>query len=226
MSARQTTFVIGLICIVQLLAQLAVGASPIWENAFPTTSAPERVYFRAHYLDGRGQTHELQVWRDGDRRLRRRTDDAIDLYVDRDKAGELDFRIVDHRRRVVIRADRTSLHRVGRFTSWIGLAHVLDVPHGTYIVTTLSDTPGSPSPFDECAWFRLETGVPSPGVNDICWSSKWGLPLAIETASSTERLTQFSIDEVRAFEADHNAFAVDTSKFIEIDARLDDGLFD
>jgi hypothetical protein len=227
MSARRTAFVIGLLCIIQMLSQLAEGASPEWEAAFPSTAAPERVYFRAHYLDGRGQTHELRVWRDGDRRLRRRTDDAIDLYVDRDKAGELDFRIVDHRRHVVIRADRTSFHRVGRFSGWIGLAHVLDVPHGTYVVTRLSDAPASPTARDECAWFRLATRVPLPRVSEICWSRRWGLPLAIETTSGTEeRLTQFSIDEVRAFEPDHTTFAIDTSKFIEIDARPDDDLFD
>jgi hypothetical protein len=224
MSALRTAFAIGLLCIAQTLSPRAEDASPEWEAAFPTTSAPERVYFRAHYLDGRGQTHELRVWRDGDRRLRRSTDNAIDLYVERDKAGELDIRIVDYGRRVVIRADRSSFHRVGRFTSWIGLAHVLDVPHGTYVVTRLSEMPRSPSS-GECVWFRLETSVPSTRVNEICWSRQWGLPLAIVNRTE-ERLMQFSIDEVRAFEPDHATFAIDTSEFIEIDGRPDGDLFD
>jgi hypothetical protein len=226
MTTGQIAFTVGLLCILPAAPLLAQGLPPEWEAAFPTASAPARVYFRAHYLDGDGQTHELRVWRDGDRQLRRRTDDAIDLYVDRDKAGELDLRIVDYGHHLLIRADRTAFHRVGRFTDWIGLAHVLDVPHGTYLVSKLSN-PSESSPMGECSWFRLETRVPSTKVSNICWSRHWGLPLTIKTTNSKgEHLTQFSLQEVRAFESDTTTFAIDAAQFIEIDARTDGDMFD
>jgi hypothetical protein len=226
MTAGQIAFAVCLLCIFPAAPLLAQGMPSEWEAAFPTASAPARVYFRAHYLDGDERTHELRVWRDGQQRLRRRTDDTIDLYVDRNKTGELDFRIVDYARHVVIRADRTAFHRVGRFTDWIGLADVLDVPHGIYFVSKLSGQSNS-SPRGECAWFRLETSVPSTKQSDICWSREWGVALTIETTNSKgEILTQFSIDEVNAFEPDHATFAIDAPQFVEIDARTDGELFD
>ena len=226
MTAGHTAFTIGLLLILPAGPLLAQDVPPEWEAAFPTGAAPARVYFRAHYLDGDGQTHQLRVWRDGQRQLRRRTDDAIDLYVDRDKTGELDFRIVDYARHVVIRGDRTAFHRVARFTDWVGFAHVLDVPHGTYFVSKLSN-PSESSPRGECAWFRLETRVPSTKVSDICWSRQWGLPLTIETTNSRgQHLTEFSIDEVNAFEPAQTTFTVNAPQFIEVDARTDVDLFD
>jgi hypothetical protein len=103
---------------------------------------------------------------------------------------------------------------------------VLDVPHGTYFVSKLSN-PSESSPMGECAWFRLESRVPSTKVSDICWSRHWGLPLTIKTTNSkSEHLTQFSIQKVHAFESDTTTFAIDAAQFIEIDARTDGDLFD
>ena len=225
MNLRRIALGVGLSCILQAAHGLE-GLSLDWETAFPIAAAPEHVYFRAHYLDGNGQPHVLQVWREGARYLRRQTDSAIDLYAHRDNASEIDFRIVDHSRRVIIRADLPSLHHVGRFTGWPGLAHVLEVPHGSYVVTAFSGATTS-SPVGECAWFRLETTVPSAGVNEVCWSRQWGLPLMIlKTTHKDERLAQFAIDEVRVFEPDSTTFAVEAKEFLEIDARPDRDLFD
>jgi hypothetical protein len=225
MSFRRMALTIGLLCITQAGSHVVEGASPEWEAAFSIFSAPNRVYFRAHYLDGHGQTHQLRVWRDGKRRLRRQTDSAIDLYVDQDKAGEIDFRVVDHTRHVVIRGNSTSLHRIGRFTGWIGLAHVLDVPHGPYLVTKISGELESPSS-SECTWFRLQTTVPTVSVNEVCWSGQWGLPVAVVKIIGKERLLQLTIDEVHTFEPDSAIFDIEAEKYIEIDARPDSDLFD
>jgi hypothetical protein len=221
-------FALGLLCLAQaaLPPQGAEAASLEWEAAFPTASAPEHVYFRANYVDGRGHASRLQVWRDGNRRLRRQTDDAIDLYAERNETGGLDLQIADHKRQVLIHADPASFHRVGRFTGWTGLAHMLEAPRGVYTLTRLEQAPPSP-PIGECVWFRLEATVPAKSVNDICWSRQWGIPLAIVAINSQgARVTQFSVDDVRAFIPDPAIFAVHAEKFVGIDARPDGDLMD
>jgi hypothetical protein len=189
-----------------------------WEAVFPIAAAPARVYFRAHYVDGNGTSHKLQVWRDGDQRLRRETDDLMDFYVDRDAAGNFDYHIIDHARRILIHADRLTLYRLGRFPDWRGLAHMLDIPHAPYQLTILPRAAQS-TLFGECKWIRLQAAE-SPSLDDICWSQAWGIPLTIEDDRDGERMTQFSIDDVHVLQAnDENVFTIDNKGLIEIDGR-------
>jgi hypothetical protein len=214
------------LCILQTLSAQADGASSIWEAAFPIAAAPAHVYFRALYIDGLGQSHILEVWRDADRRLRRKTDDAIDLYVTMKASGEPDYHIVDHKRGAVIHADRLTLYRMGRFSGWLGLAHVLDAPRGAYTVTSLPKAPASKST-GQCAWFRLEVAEPVRTLNDVCWSARWGLPLEINStdANGDSATARFSVERVNEFQPTDAIFDIGQEP-LNIDARTDGDVSD
>jgi hypothetical protein len=209
-------------CWVVLLAASTpgAGAQVAWDEAFPTASAPPNVYFQARYRDARGERHRLQVWREADARLRRKTDEAVDISVERDLSGRYVYRVVDRAKNAVVATDRASLYRTGLFLEWRGLAHVLDVPRGSYQITriavVLQETAHGP-----CVWFRLETTQPSPAVSDICWSSRWGLPLIIRAPGAGE-MDHFRIEEVRTFVPDASTFAVSPEGLLRIDAGPDE----
>lgn len=143
----------------QAMSLRADGPSSVWQATFPIAAAPAHVHFHARYLDERGAPHTLQVWRDGEQRLRRKSDAAIDLYAEQKAGSEIEFHIVDHSRGIVVRANRAALYRVGHFSGWLGLAHVLDVPHGAYMVRALAAPPEMKSG-GPCHWYRLEVSFP------------------------------------------------------------------
>ena len=122
----------GLLWLVSAAMVRAEDMNSDWEAAFPIWAAPQQVYFRAEYRDDLGRAHELQVWRQAELRLRRKTDQSIDLFVEKSQSGEYAYRLIDHDRKILINADRTALYRIGVFSDWIGLAHVLNIPRGGY----------------------------------------------------------------------------------------------
>jgi len=103
--------VAAMFCAMQAMSLRADDPSSVWEAAFPIATAPTHVHFHARYLDGRGAPHTLEVWRDGEQRLKRKSDAAIDLYAEQKAGGEIDFHIVDHLRGIVLRANRGALPR-------------------------------------------------------------------------------------------------------------------
>jgi len=161
-----------------------------WEKAFSLQQAPANVHFVARFSGQDGVRHRLEVWRYGRDFLRRKTDDALDLYVAaRAKdPGEYDYRFVDHRRHMVTDVQRSNLYRVGVFSDWFGLAHVLDRPRSAFALTPAS-APAAEGPRDtvgagqrSCVWRELRV-APVAGQAGaearICWSNRWALPLAI-----------------------------------------------
>jgi hypothetical protein len=209
-------------CGVVLLAASTpgAGAQVTWDEAFPTTSAPPNVYFQARYRDARGERHRLQVWREANARLRRKTDEVIDVSVERDLSGRYVYRLADRGTNTVVAADRSILSRAGLFLDWRGLAHVLDVPRGSYRIARIAVAPQETA-HGPCVWFRVETTQPSPAVSDICWSGRWGLPLIIRAPGAGE-MDHFRIEEVRTFVPDASTFAVSTEGLVRIDSGPDE----
>jgi hypothetical protein len=209
-------------CWVVLLAASTPGAGGqvAWDEAFPTASAPPNVYFQARYRDARGERHRLQVWREADTRLRRKTDEVIDVSVERDPFGRYVYRLADRGTNTVVAADRSILYRAGLFLDWRGLAHVLDVPRGSYQIARIAVAPQETA-HGPCIWFRLETTQPSPAVSDTCWSSRWGLPLIIRAPGAGEK-AHFRIEEVRTFVPDASTFALSHEGLLRIDAGPDE----
>jgi hypothetical protein len=223
---RGCALVSGLLCLLCAATIRAEEKTSDWEASFPTRAAPPQVHFRAVYRDDTGRTHALEVWRQADFRLRRRTDAAIDLYVEKSASGEYDYRLVDHDRKMLIRADRTTLYRIGVVSDWIGLAHVLNIPRGGYRITPALRQ-SERSLRGECVWQRLELTPQSSSANEICWSSEWGLPLEIGTMGVTDGWkSRFSIQEVGTFTPGPETFAVARDGLIEIDAGPDEEVSD
>jgi hypothetical protein len=195
-----------------------------WGKVFTTNSAPGNVYFRARYLDQAGKSHVLQVWRQADLHLRRKTDDRLDLYLDKDASGKYDYRLVDYSRQVVISTDRANLYRMGILSDWFGLAHVLNSPGGNYTITPRREAQTGAD--GKCIWYQLD--IASPGSSSrICWSNQWGLPLAIRAKTNgDEWRTLFNIEEIRTFYPASGTFDVPANGFLQIDAKADDNALD
>ncbi len=156
-------------------------ASLSWESAFPVTAAKGEVYLDAHFVGSDGASHRLQLWRKGTEFLHRKTDEALDLYLEHlDGKDDYTYRLLDHRRRLLIGVNRNHLYRIGVFSDWFGLAHVLDRPKTQYSVRA-----AAPLPDEEqraCTWrLLIRQGEESSSQSRVCWSAQWGLPLVIRT---------------------------------------------
>jgi len=194
-----------------------------WGKAFATKSAPENVYFRARYLDQTGKSHQLQVWRQADLHLRRRTDDLLDLYLDKNADGNYNYRLVDYARQVIISTDRANLLRMGIISDWFGLAHVLNFPRGNYTITPRQETATMPN---KCTWYQLEI-TSSRSSSRICWSDQWGLPLSIQARTNdSEWTTQFTVEDIHTFQPAPGTFDVPRNSFLQIEAAPDNNALD
>ena len=154
------------------------GSALKWEQAFPVSHPEAAVHFVATYLDAAGASHRLEVWRVGMRYLHRRSDDRLDLYAvpAAGPGAELAYRLVDHERHAVFDVARTNLHRIGVFSNWAAQAHVLERPATRYTLRKVAAPAGVA--VSGCDWRRIEPEGATP-ASTVCWSSRWGLPLAI-----------------------------------------------
>jgi hypothetical protein len=196
-----------------------------WQTAFPRAAvAAQSVYFRSRYVDASGVEHRQEVWREGSTRLRRLTDDRLDLIVERDADGEYQYRLADRERHIMVLADRTSLYRAGIFSDWEGLAYALSEPRAEHqlIAARASEqtTAGSCSPT------TVVVKTPAESASRICWSNEWGLPLSIQIRRGDDWVAQFEITEVRAFHPFDAVFQIDPAGYVEMDTRADDDLAD
>jgi hypothetical protein len=168
-----------------------------WEAAFPVESAAKDVYLDAHFIGSDGTAHRLRLWRHGSEFLHRRTDDLLDLYLRQTgNRGDYAYRLIDHRRRMSMDVSRNQLYRIGVFSDWFGLAHVLDRPKTEFVVREVA--PLSKDRLKDCSWRLLVRGVKqSQDHTRVCWSAKWGLPMAIRIRGAKgEWSEQFSADRV------------------------------
>jgi hypothetical protein len=176
---------------------LAEPAALDWQAAFPVESAVRDVYLDAHFVGSDGAAHRLQLWRHGSEFLHRRTDAALDLYLHQaERKGDYAYRLIDHRRRVAMDVSRNQLYRIGVFSDWFGLAHVLDRPKSEFVVRAVA--PLQKERWTTCSWRLLvRGGKQSQDQTRICWSAKWGLPVSIRgRGAKGEWIEQFSVDRV------------------------------
>ena len=165
-----------------LLAALALLAAPAqarpltFETAFPVAAAPRISHATIVYRGADGQ-HRLEMWRDGDIRLRRDTDGRLSTIAVH-RAGDPAYRLdlFDHVRHIHSVVDRDSLYRVGRFTDWQDLAHGLRRPVGRYGVREVSGGNLPAVSAARCRWCARAT---SAHRTLICWSAAEALPMLI-----------------------------------------------
>ena len=167
--------------LVALLAAVAVpllasGGGLTFEQAFDATGEPTALHFQAAFR-AHGGEHRLEVWRDGDRRVKRRTDETIETYAfHRPGDAEYELSVLDLRKRIHTRVDRTNLFRIGSFTEWFDLTHGLRHPRGPYRVVSARAPRGTPGPVEACRWYDL---TQADRTTHVCWSVAERIPMLI-----------------------------------------------
>jgi hypothetical protein len=186
-----------------------------FEQAFNTKGEPGAAHFEATYV-ARGADHQVQVWRDGERRIRRRTDDAAETYALR-KPGGPDFHlsVLDLKKKLRTDIDRDNLYRIGNFTDWFDLGHGLRHPVGEYRLVKAAAPAGSATPAEPCTWYEL---TQSGRLTHVCWSAKSSLPMLIQAQDGRAVWRVTKVDHKAIAAA---VFRIRDAGFIRTDANQD-----
>lgn len=207
--------VAALVLLALATAAPATPAKLRFDQAFGTVGEPARVHYQVAYR-ANGAVHRLEVWRDGDRRVKRVTDGVIASFAThqpRDAGYALT--VLDRRRRISTRVDRVNLYRIGQFTDWFDLGHGLRHPKAAYTLVAASAPPGMPAPLAPCRWYDLTQGG---GTTHICWSNVERLPLVLADARGQPVWRVTAIDH-RAFAP--ALFVIDDRGYVRNDANGD-----
>lgn len=202
-----------------LFAVLATAARPAeplkFDRVFDPRGEPAQLRYTAAFTSG-GADHRLSVWRDGDRRVKRVTDEALETYAVR-KPGEAAFHmdVLDRRKHIHTRIDRTNLYRVGAFIDWFDLTHGLRHPKGIYQLATGSAPTAALKPLCPCRWYDLTQGGRAVHV---CWSREVRLPLLIVSA---EGRTMWRITALDRRPIPPATFKIHDAGYVRNDANRD-----
>jgi len=200
-----------------LQAAHAAEAALDFERTFAVKEEPAALYYKVAFT-GAGGSHTLQVWRDGQLRLRRRTDDAVDTYVLREASNldEYQMIVVDYGKRTSTQISRNSLVRLGHFSDWFDLAHGLRHPVGPYRLTASQRPAHAPAPIDKCRWYELRQ---AGSADRICWSERDGLPLVIW--SERQGAALWRVTQVQRQPMADDVFQLHDAGFVRNDANRD-----
>ena len=204
-------------CTLALAAPWAGAATSLdFDKVFTDRAEPAQTHYRATYRLGTGE-HRIEVWRDRELRVKRRTDDAIETLVAR-PAGALEWSmtVLDLKHRIRTDVARTNLYRIGHFTDWFALAHSLARPVGPYTLSALprTDVP-SAQPVAACRWFALTQGT---HTSKICWSTRQRVALVITDATDA---VQWQVTSIDSRPLPETVFSVDDRGFVRNDANQD-----
>ncbi len=192
---------------------LAHGAESLdFARTFDDAGDARAWHLTASYVAA-GEEHRLELWRDGETRVKRRTDGVVETDLAREPdAVEWSMTVLDLRRRIRTDVDRTHLLRIGHFTDWFAEAHVLSTPRGDYRLTAMDGGVAGVEPIAPCGWYRLEQ---ASGSSSFCWNADARVPLAIVVDDAVVwRATRL---EPGPFAS--NAFAIDDRGFVRNDVN-------
>lgn len=199
-----------------LILLAAAGASLDFDRVFAAAGEPRSVHARVLYRSPDG-VHRLELWRNGDRRLRRDTDGTVRSFAVH-RPGEPAYRlsVLDARRRVRTDVSRDGLYKMGSFTDWFDLAHGLKHPLSGYTLARTAVPPaGLPAPPAPCRWYDL---TQRGATARICWDAANRLPLQITTAAGRLMWRVTALDR-RPIPA--AVFAIDDRGYVRNDADQD-----
>lgn len=186
-----------------------------FDHVFSTRGEPAATHFEATYLAG-GAEHHVEVWRDGERRIRRRTDDKAESFALR-TPGSPDYRlsVLDLGKKIRTDIDRDNLYRIGQFTDWFDLGHGLRHPKGAYRLVPAATPHGAAHAIGACEWVALVQGKQT---THVCWSTTAKLPLLIQAADGR---TVWRVTHVDHKTIPDKVFAIQDAGFIRNDANAD-----
>lgn len=212
----RTTCALAALAIATPVALAQAEASLDFEQTFNSQGEPATAHYIATYAMADG-AHRVEVWRDRDLHLKRRTDDALEIYVDRPAGdNEWSMAVLDLRHRIRTEIDRTSLYRLGHIAAWSSMAHSLARPAGAYRLTEVGrqDIPAVAT-LAPCRWYALSQGA---RTTRICWSVDQRAPLLIIDESNAKLWTIVQMD---ALPLPAGTFAIDDRGFVRNDAHAD-----
>lgn len=191
------------------------GADLDFDKTFTSRGEPRHLHFEARFLLN-AKMHEVEVWREGSRQLRRRTDAAIETFLEKpDKDAEWHMSVLDLKRRIRTDIDRSNLARVGHFTDWFGLAHALVRPTGAYRLTRAEAPEGAGKPLRSCRWYVLSQQAQQ---SLICWSADLHLPMLI---TDVQGKTLWQVSRVDLDAPGAETFRIRDAGFVRNDANSD-----
>ncbi|WP_413672699.1 hypothetical protein ACEN9H_26845 [Massilia cellulosiltytica] len=198
-----------------LSAPLSSAATLDFDHVFSTRGEPAATHFEAAYLAG-GAEHHVEVWRDGERRIRRRTDDKAESFALR-TPGSPDYRlsVLDLGKKIRTDIDRDNLYRIGQFTDWFDLGHGLRHPKGGYRLVPAASPHEAARAIGACEWVALVQGTQT---THVCWSTTAKLPLLIQAADGR---TVWRVTHVDHKTIPDKVFAIQDAGFIRNDANAD-----
>lgn len=186
------------------------------EEACPTRGLPP-IHAVARYVDGRGSSHDLELWRDGEGQLRRISDESTYLIGRTDSEGEIAYTFFAGPTASGVEVHERNLQHVGIFASDGELSTLVVRPRGHYTVEPVERS----SEGHECTWFRLER--PGFARTEICWSSTWGLALRVDALRlDGDPETLVEVDRVDRLDDASGVFELpETVAVIRADDELD-----
>ncbi|MFY0573486.1 hypothetical protein ACN28S_03160 [Cystobacter fuscus] len=154
------------------------------------------MYLRAKVQDGAGPARSFELWREGERRLKRVDGDGLELRVEdegRPGTPAYVFTVVDRRAGTLRRLPAERAGRLGPAFTWWPQAHLLSLPGPRY---TLQRVPGPGARWGgaRCEWY-LFTPDGQPGTR-VCWSREFAVPLRIDEQRGAEWWTRLSVDSI------------------------------
>lgn len=186
-----------------------------FDEAFATKGEPASLHFLADYQSN-GTEHHLEVWRQGEQRLKRLTDNNIEVYATRTRSdSEYQMSVLDLKKRIHTRIDRSSLNRIGNFTDWFDLSHGLKHPLVKNTVAKAAVPKEAAQAIMVCQWYDLTT---ESNTNHICWSKENRLPLLIQNQDGKVvwRITRMDKKPIS-----NSVFEIHDENFVLNDANQD-----
>jgi len=186
-----------------------------FDKTFNAKGEARQIHYQAIYtLDGK--THRVEVWRDRDRRLKRRTDDILESFIFRpERQAEWHMVMLDVKRKIRTDIDRTNLYRIGHFTDWFGLSHALTRPTMPYRLTSIGAPRLADTPIANCRWYAL---IRHQVESRICWSQTLRLPLLVTDRHNQVqwRVTMAKVQPIPA-----SVFQIEDRGFVQNNANED-----
>ncbi|ATB31390.1 hypothetical protein MEBOL_004852 [Melittangium boletus DSM 14713] len=187
-----------------------------WEKTFGPLATKPDLYVKARTGDPSGGTHALELWREGDRRLRRRTDALLEVWVeDQGAAGAPAYAVtvVDQRSHTVRRVSVERSAKLGPAFTWWPLAHLLPLPGPRYTLRKLKESVlrvgGA-----RCEWYLyIPDGQPE---QRICWSREYAVALRHEEKRGEGWWTRLAVESMGPLTDKEQVFHLDATGLREV----------